>query len=307
VRPLSLLARRRAPARRAPSRRDPAPSVWAYRWQRLLLTPLFRRTVRFVLPIALSLLAGALWLNTGDHRERVVAGIQALKDGVREREAFMVRALEVTGADAPLLAAVTGLMALDLPLSSFDLDLEAHRAAILRLAPVRDVSLRLREGVLVVAVEQRQPVAVWRHADGLRLIDPEGVMTGMIADRADRADLPLIAGDGAHEAIGEALALFAAAAPVAPRVRGLVRMGERRWDMVLEDDVRLLLPAEGAVAALERVVALHQAQELLDRDVAAVDMRLARRPTLRLNRPALNVLRASANPAASPTAPIPED
>jgi cell division protein FtsQ len=148
-------------------------------------------------------------------------------------------------------------------------------------------------------VAQRQPVAVWRYSDGLRLIDAEGVMTGMIASRADRADLPLIAGDGAKEAIGEALALFAAAAPVAPRVRGLVRMGERRWDLVLDEDLRVLLPTDGAVSALERVIALHQAQEMLDRDVAAVDMRLASRPTLRLHPPALNILRNVTATAAS--------
>jgi cell division protein FtsQ len=116
-------------------------------------------------------------------------------------------------------------------------------------------------------------------------------MTGMIAERVDRSDLPLIAGDGAKDAIDEALALFAAAAPIAPRVRGLVRMGERRWDMVLEEDARILLPAQGAVAGLERVIALHQAQEMLDRDIAIVDMRLGVRPTLRLNPPALTQLR----------------
>ena len=31
---------------------DPAPSVWAYRLNRLMLTPLFRVTVRLVLPVA---------------------------------------------------------------------------------------------------------------------------------------------------------------------------------------------------------------------------------------------------------------
>ena len=43
-----------------------------------------------------------------------------------------------------------------------------------------------------------------------------------------------------------------------------------------------MLPEANAVTALEQVLALHKAQELLDRDVAAVDMRLAARPTVRL-------------------------
>ncbi len=62
-------------------------------------------------------------------------------------------------------------------------------------------------------------------------------------------------------------------------------------------------------AALQRVIALHQAQEMLDRDIAVVDMRLGDRPTLRLNPPALAQLRPDlAAPEGSPDgAPIIED
>ena len=61
--------------------------------------------------------------------------------------------------------------------------------------------------------------------------------------------------------------------------------------MVLDGDARILLPPESPVAALERVIALQQAQDMLDRDIAIVDMRLGDRPTLRLNRAALAQLR----------------
>ena len=108
-------------------------------------------------------------------------------------------------------------------------------------------------------------------------------MKGMIEARGDRLDLPLIAGDGAQDHIGEALALFRATGPVAGRVRGLVRMGERRWDIVFDNGQRILLPTEAPVAALDRVMALHMAQDMLSRDVAAIDMRNGDRPTLRLN------------------------
>ena len=41
----------------APGRsRDPAPSVWAYRYQRLMLTPFYRRLFRIGGPVALVLL-----------------------------------------------------------------------------------------------------------------------------------------------------------------------------------------------------------------------------------------------------------
>jgi cell division protein FtsQ len=61
-----------------------------------------------------------------------------------------------------------------------------------------------------------------------------------------------------------------------------VRMGERRWDIVLDRDQRIMLPVDQPVRALERLIALDQAQELLERDVLTVDLRLQNRPSLRL-------------------------
>jgi cell division protein FtsQ len=283
----------RAPA--APGaglRRDPAPSLWSYRYQRLMLTPFYRRLVRVGLPLGGATLVLLLWLSAESNRATVAGWWEAAFDAVQERPEFMVASVEVTGADRALEAAIREVARMPLPVSSFDLDLDALRLEVTALTAVRSAQVRVHPGGrLEIAVVQRIPVAVWRYADGLRLIDAEGVMTGMIAERADRSDLPLIAGDGAKDAIDEALALFAAAAPVAPMVRGLVRMGQRRWDMVLDGDARILLPPEEPVAALERVIALHRAQDMLERDIAVVDMRLGDRPTLRLNPGALAALR----------------
>jgi cell division protein FtsQ len=83
-------------------------------------------------------------------------------------------------------------------------------------------------------------------------------------------------------AIGQALEVLAAALSISPRLRGLVRVGERRWDIVLDRDQRLMLPADDPVAALERLLALDEAEDMLARDILAVDLRVPQRPVLRL-------------------------
>ena len=103
--------------------------------------------------------------------------------------------------------------------------------------------------------------------------------------------LPVLAGEGANLAVPEALSLIVTAAPLGDRLHGLVRMGERRWDVVLTDGSRILLPATGADAALNRVLALHDVGEILSRDVTAVDLRNPARLTVRLTEPALDELR----------------
>ena len=157
------------------------------------------------------------------------------------------------------------------------------RPAVLEVGAVADATVRVKSGgILEIHVTPRVPVALWRQDDGLHLIDRDGTDMGAVATRADRPDLLLVAGDGAKGALGEATAIMAAARPIAPHLRGLVRMGDRRWDLVLERGQRIMLPQDNAIAALQRVVVMAQTQDLLERDIVAVDMRNPDRPTIRL-------------------------
>ena len=161
------------------------------------------------------------------------------------------------------------------------------KIAIRELPAVRDASLRVRSGgILQIDVTERVPVVIWRTRDGLELLDEDGIAVRAALFREDHADLPLVAGEGAERAVPQALQLLRAAGPLGTRLRGLVRVGERRWDVVLDRGQRILLPEEMPVQALERAIALDQAQDLLGRDVAVVDFRQSQRPTVRMGAPA---------------------
>ncbi len=264
-------------------RRDPAPSRLRYRLQRWMLTPGIRTGLRIGLPAALVAAGVAGYLADPDRRAGLVQAAADIRAGIEERPEFMVGLMAIDGAGPDLAQDIRDAVPLNFPVSSFDLDLQAIRATIAGLDPVRSVSLRIRPGgILQVDVTERVPVIVWRSRAGVALLDATGAHIDELPRRGDRADLPLIAGDGADAAVDEALRLIAAARPLEDRLRGLVRIGERRWDVVLDRGQRILLPPEGPVRALERVIALSEAQDLLERDVAMVDMRLAARPTLRM-------------------------
>ena len=264
-------------------RSDPAPSRWAYRYQRLMLTPGFRLLLRAGLPFALSCGLGVWYLSDETRQEQITLAIADMREQIETRPEFMVRLLAFEGASDWVEAELREVFPYDFPASSFDLDLEALRQLIVAHPAVADASLRVRHrGVLVAEVTERQPVALWRNREGLQVVDLDGVAIAAVAQRTERADLPVVAGEGADQAIPEALAILAAAAPLKDRVRGLVRMGGRRWDLVLDRDQRILLPVNDPVRALERVIVLNDVQDMLERDLAAVDMRLAERPTIRM-------------------------
>lgn len=284
----SLIARR--PTSR--TRRDPAPSKWAYRVQRWMLTPYVRGFVVKGIPALAILGAATMWLSHEPNRQAVIGQLTHLREEFEARPEFRVSLARVEGASDDLAEAVRAKLALPLPMSSFDIDLDAARGRIEALDAVQKADLRVRSGgVLQVVITERVPVAIWRTDDGLTLVDETGHRVAGLLSRADRADLPLIAGEGADRATPEALDLIAAAGPLTPRLRGLVRVGDRRWDLVLDRNQRVLLPETNSVQALERLLALDHAQDLMNRDILTVDLRSDHRPTLRLTPNALAEIR----------------
>lgn len=271
-------------------RRDPAPSRVGYRLQRLWLTPSVRGLVLLVLPVTALLAAALLWLTAPAQRTMFSEGWRDLRAAVAARPEFQIHGIEVTGASAPLNLAVQALFPEGFPVSSFDIDLPALRRAIEGYDAVARAELRVAGGRIEVRLTERDPAVLWRTPDRLLVLDNSGRRIAVLADRAVRPDLAVIAGEGADAAVPEALALLAAGAPLAERLRGLERIGNRRWDVVLDRGQRILLPETGAIAALERAIALHQAQDLLNRDILALDFRNGR-PVARLGTEAVPELR----------------
>lgn len=274
------------------ARRDPAPSRVAYRLHRLWLTPLVRKLLRFGMPLAASFLLGAWYLSDGDRIEAISAGIVDIRRSIETRPEFMVKLMAIDGASPSTAQAIRDYFPIEFPVSSFDLDLDLLQAEMAELDVIESVALRIRPGgVLEVSLTERVPAVVWRSRDGVTLLDRNGYRIQQLTSRTDRADLPLIAGQGAQDHVAEALAILSAASPYAARIRGLVRMGQRRWDIVLTRDQRIMLPETDPVSALQQVIALDQAQDLLARDLLTIDMRNPLRPTLRLSAQAQEELR----------------
>lgn len=276
------------PSQGGPRRHDPAPSYWDYKMQRLWLTPVFRILFRVGIPtLGLAAVLG-LVLMSDSRRAAIAGGIADIKEQFQTRPEFRVSLLAVEGASPDLADAVRARIAIKLPQSSFDIDLDDLRAKAESLDAVAEAELAVRSGgVLQVTIVEREPALIWRNADELTLVDGGGYRVAGLAARSDRPDLPVIAGEGADIAAAEALELVDAAGPLVARLRGLVRVGERRWDMILDRGQRLMLPSDRPVQALERLLALDQAEDLLARDLVAIDLRHEKRPVLRLGEDAL--------------------
>jgi len=270
--------------KKAVDKQDPAPSRLKYRMQRWMLTPGIRLGLRIGVPFCLVAVLSSAYLANEQRRDSMNAYISELRQSIHDRPEFRIKMLAIDGAGADVADDIREVVSLQFPVSSFDLDVDHIRGVIVALDPVKTAAVRIRSGgVLQVDVTEREPVLVWRSRDGLALLDETGAHVAELGRRSLHAELPLIAGDGADAHVDEALRLFSTARPLGARLRGLIWIGERRWDVVLDRNQRIMLPAENPISALERVIAVSEVRDLLERDIAAVDMRLSARATVRMS------------------------
>lgn len=269
-------------------RRDPAPSRLRYKLNRLWLRPGIRRLVSFGLPLIAGV--ATIWTVAAEYdlraqAERVIA---AAREAIVDRPQFVITEIAVPDVSRDLAEAIRVAAFVRLPASSLELDVGAVRDRIESLDAVERARVRaLPSGVLEIRAIERVPVVIWRSDEGLELLDRDGVRVAEIDSRLRRPDLPLIAGDGAEAEVPEALELLDLARPVGARVRGLVRVGERRWDLVLDREQVVRLPEADAPAALAQVMSLESSDQLMKRDISVVDLRDPRRPVMRLTEHAL--------------------
>ena len=135
---------------------------------------------------------------------------------------------------------------------------------------------------LYVRLVERKPLALWQHGGKLELVDREG---GVIpVARLDRfAKLPMVVGEGAASHAAELLEMLASDPDLAARVTAAVRVGDRRWNLRIDNAIDVLLPADEAASAWSQLASLERSSAILKRDVQTIDLRLPDRLVLRVS------------------------
>jgi cell division protein FtsQ len=157
----------------------------------------------------------------------------------------------------------------------------AVRQRIETLAWVEHATVERRlPDTIVVNLQERRPFAVWQNQGRFVLVDRDGQT---VADQnvAQFSSLPLIVGAGAPDAAATLLDALTERPALQARVVAAVRVGERRWNLRMKSGADVMLPEGQEVAALDRLMMLEQNHSLLDRPLAAVDMRLPDRLVVR--------------------------
>jgi cell division protein FtsQ len=129
---------------------------------------------------------------------------------------------------------------------------------------------------LEISVVERVPFAVWQRAGSYYVIDRSGsAMSNVTPDKLPA--LPLVTGEGAQFEVGELVNQLEVSADLSSKMSGAARVGQRRWNLYLDNGITILLPEKNVTEALVRLAALESSQHLLSKGVKSVDLRFSGR------------------------------
>ena len=194
---------------------------------------------------------------------------------------FKVKDFEINGNRELAAEEVAQLIGLSPGQSLLELDVGEARERIKQHRRISEATVRkVYPDRLIVDIVERQPFALWKNGGQLNLIARDGAVIGRI--ESDPPALPQVVGPGADEAAAELVAEMSKYPMIGARVTAYVRVGERRWNLILKDGPRVLLPETDWKTTLSQLYSLQAQREVLDRDIVQLDMRLPDRLIVRL-------------------------
>ena len=275
---------------------DPAPSRVAYRIMRLLLIPRLRLIFTLGFPSLLIFCATlGLFININVW-ENISAIKKDLKLAFVERPEFMIKVASIDGSSDELANEIREILPLDFPVSYFDLDIKYLHKVVNEIPAVASAAIKISVGgVLQINVTEKSPAFIWRKDNVMSVIDETGSFIRIANSRVDYPKLPLVVGEAANLVVSEISSLMQANEYFKDHVRAFIRVGERRWDLILENNVRIMLPQREFLAAFDRLMLMDEAGSLLSGRLSNIDMRLVVRPTVRVDTVSVDPLRTNSN------------
>lgn len=225
--------------------------------------------------------AGATWLGSSLFDVREASARAA--DGAAASMGFGIDDIRVAGVSGARAQEVRGVVVPDGRHSILSLDPNDVRARVESLDWVASARVRrLWPSSMLIEVERRQAYARWQEGGEIAVIDYNGER--LLAERAaDHDELPLVVGAGAGPAAESLLIALEDLPELRGRLRALVRVGERRWNVELTSGTTIALPELNAANALAQLERLQRDHALLDRPLAQIDMRAPGRVAVRVH------------------------
>ncbi|HVY52747.1 MAG TPA: cell division protein FtsQ/DivIB [Devosia sp.] len=217
-------------------------------------------------------------------QDRVVEGAMALyaaAQGQIAHAGFGISRINITGQTLTSEADILKALAIPPDSSTLTFDADAALRRIEAIPSVKSANVRkIYPGEVQVSIVERAPMARWRIGDKTWLVDEDG--NPIIADDGSFRSLPLVVGEGAADDAMVMIRALDKYPSLTEDLAALSRVGDRRWDLIFYSGLRVQLPENGTAQALAQLDQYQSDEQLLDRDVSVIDMRVPGMVSLKL-------------------------
>lgn len=215
---------------------------------------------------------GIAALFVGGTVGRTIKGVNDTADALVADAGFNIAAVNIAGNRRTSKDTIMAVLNIPKDGTTPGYDIHAAQARLAHLPWVASASVRRRyPDTLAVTLTERHPFALWRTMDGIFVIEHDGrVITR--TDGLEFQKLPRFLGETPTGG-AELVAAVAAHRAVHARVWAMQRMGGRRWNLILDDQVVVELPEEGWQKQLDELEHLLVDTGVLERDIKEIDLR----------------------------------
>jgi len=220
------------------------------------------------------ILAGGYFYTSEENRTQMLASASSIAG-------FKADRLVVEGNVNLDPAEIQELLGKELGKTMFEFDVTDARKKVNTINWVRESSVRKAfPDTIIINVKEFEPFALWKVEDAVNLISVDGNIIGRAAQR--HMLLPQVVGVGANKKAAEILKVIQIFPELAERSEAFVRVGKRRWNVIMKSGLRVMLPENAWRESLENLNAMQVERKILDREIVQVDMRLPDRLIVKL-------------------------
>jgi len=252
--------------------------------KRKRVVPLWRRPQALVfgaVVLVAVMLSGTTWVVKTGWGKDVMASVKWSAIKVSTDMGLTLQEVLVTGRNKTTRKDLLEALGVVRGAPMLTYDFEEAKRRIEALPWVQYVRIeRQFPDTLAVHLAERQPIALWQNKGDFELIDEEGEVISN-AQLEKYESLIHVVGEDAPDYVSGLLELLETQPNLKTKVIAAVRIGGRRWDLLMDGGINVRLPENGAPAALSRLVDLETQSQIFGRDVKVLDLRLPDRVIVR--------------------------
>jgi cell division protein FtsQ len=254
----------------------------ARRWLKPVLDLKPPRGIGVAASAILLLASAGAGVVHGGHTQALTQELKDLRDTTANAFGFRLTAISLAGQRQVPREDILAAIGVNARSSLLFLDAAVARTQLKRNPWIEEATvLKLYPGRLHVAITERAAFALWQKDRKIFVISEAGIVLEPYSD-GQFVSLPLVVGVGAERKAREFLTLLDKYPALRAQVHASVLVADRRWNLKLKNGIEVKLPEIDAGLALDALMKLDRDKQLLTRDIAAIDLRLPDRVTVRL-------------------------